>query len=658
VAELERSPAHPDPVRPEGSERLDEVLFDNPVVGVRIATVAGGGRIVRANRVFQQMLGYSEEELRERTFLDLTHPDDVPRNLELFEEVVAGTRESFRLEKRYLRKDGSVFWGRLTAYPLRAGAGPPTHLIGLVEDVTERKLAERQRLESAQRLRALLEAAVEAIVTIGEDGTIQSVNPATERLFGYAAGELVGQNVKILMPSPYRQEHDGYLARYRETGEKRIIGIGREVEGQRKDGTVFPVDLAVSEVRVGEERLFMGTIRDLTDRKLLEESLLQSQKMEAIGRLAGGVAHDFNTVLGTISGYAEMLRDAAAGDGSPIRHYAERIHRAAQRGADLTRQLLAFSRRQEVRPRWVDVEAIMAETGDMIRRLIGEDIALEQEVEPGLGQIAIDPGQLQQVLLNLAVNAADAMPRGGRLSLRWRAAELARETLTEGGALPAGPYAVLEVADTGVGMDEATRRRIFEPFFTTKERGKGTGLGLSTVFGIVQQWRGGITVASKLGAGTTFRVFLPGVEGAGAAVAETPPAPRTSVRGRPSERVLLVEDDDMFRGLVREVLARAGYEVLEARDPEEARSSCREAGASVDVLVSDVVMPGGSGVELAAELRSRFPGLRVVLMSGYSDEALASRDLDEAAADDFIEKPFSLDELLRRVRLVIERGGA
>ena len=656
MTEPERTHPPSDDRETAGLDRLDEVLFDNPVVGVRIASVSGGGRIVRANRTFRRMLGYSEDELRERTFLDVTHPDDVPRNRELFEELVAGRRDAFQIEKRYVRKDGSVFWGRLTVYPLRAAGGPPTHLIGLVEDVTERKAVERARLESAQRLEALLESAVEAIVTIGEDGVIQSVNRATERLFGYAAGELVGQNVKILMPSPYRQEHDGYLARYLATGEKRIIGIGREVEGRRKDGTVFPVDLAVSEVRVGEERLFMGTLRDLTDRKLLEESLLQSQKMEAVGRLAGGVAHDFNTLLGTISGYAEMLREATGEDGSPIRHYADMIHRAAARGADLTRQLLAFSRRKEVRPRPVDVEAVTAETAEMIRRLIGEDVALEHEVEAGLGPVAIDPGQLQQVLLNLAVNAADAMPRGGRLTLRWQRAELARETPTEGGALPAGAYAVLEVADTGIGMDEATRRRIFEPFFTTKERGKGTGLGLSTVFGIVQQWRGGIAVATRPGAGTTFRILLPEADGSRAAVAEAPPPPRAPARGRPSGRVLLVEDDDMFRGLVREVLARAGYEVVEARDPAEALTACGEGAGSVDLLVSDVVMPGGSGVELAAELRSRFPGLRVVLMSGYSDEALASRDLGERAADDFLEKPFSLDELLRRVRQVVEGG--
>ncbi|HEX6202209.1 MAG TPA: PAS domain S-box protein, partial [Thermoanaerobaculia bacterium] len=482
---------------------------------------------------------------------------------------------------------------------------------------------------------------------------IQSVNPSTERLFGYAPGELPGQKINVLMPSPYREEHDGYMERYLRTGEKRIIGIGREVEGRRKDGTVFPVDLAVSEVTIGDERLFMGTIRDLTERKLLEQSFLQSQKMEAVGRLAGGVAHDFNTLLGTITGYAEMLQNAVADREAPVRRYADRILQAARRGADLTRQLLTFSRRQEVRPRKIDVAMLTAETADMIRRLIGEDIAFEHRVEEGLA-VAIDPGQLQQVLLNLAVNAADAMPRGGRLAIEWRRVELARETPTEGGALAAGRYALLEVADTGIGMEEATRRRIFEPFFTTKETGKGTGLGLSTVFGIVRQWEGGITVATEPGAGTTFRIYLPQAETAAPAAAATPaaePAPPAAVAE--AETVLLVEDDTMFRGLVHEVLAAAGYEVLEAGDPEQALAVCAERHGDVDVLVSDLVMPGGSGADLAVALRARYPGLKVILMSGYSGDALASRQLDEAPADAFLEKPFPIDDLLRHIRGVL-----
>jgi PAS domain S-box-containing protein len=636
-------------------ELLRGALFDNPVVGVCVVDVAAGGRFVRSNATFQRMVGYTEEELRERTFFDITHPEDVAENRRLFELTVAGARSWFQLDTRYLRKDGSAFWGRLTVYPLRELGDPPAYLIGLVEDITEQKLVERQQSASARRLRAFLESAVDAIVTIRSDGAILSVNPAAERMFGYDAAELLGENVSILMPSPHREEHDRYLATYLETGEARILGIGREVEARRHDGTVFPVDLAVSELRLGDERLFMGTIRDLSERKLLEASLLQAQKMEAIGRLAGGVAHDFNTLLGTITGYSEMLRDAVPEESSTIRDHVERIHQAAGRGAALTRQLLAFSRRQEVRPRLVDPEALTAETGEMIRRLIGEDILFEHSVEAGVGAVAVDPGQLQQVLLNLAVNAADAMPRGGRLSVRWHREEVARELPTEAGPLPPGPYAVLEVEDNGVGMDEATRQRIFEPFFTTKETGKGTGLGLSTVFGIVRQWDGGITVESEPGAGTTFRLHFPAAEGGSVSEPRHPEVEDAAPCRGGSETVLLVEDDEMFRGLVQSVLEASGYRVLAAGDPEAAAALWTTASDGVDVLVSDLVMPGGNGAELAARLRSRHPGLRVILMSGYSDESLASRELDDATADAFLEKPFSVDRLLREIRLVLER---
>ena len=624
-------------------------------MGVRVVDVAAGGRFVRTNDTFQRMVGYTEEELRERTFFDILHPEDVAENRRLFEETVAGSRGSFQVEQRCVRKDGSIVWSRLTAYPLHEPEGAPTHLIGLVEDITERKLVERRQLESARRLESFLESAVDAIVTIGSDGVIQSVNPATERMFGYDAAELLGENVAILMPSPHREEHDRYLRRYLETGEARIIGIGREAEARRKDGTVFPVDLTVSELRLGDERLFMGTLRDLSERKLLEASLLQAQKMEAIGRLAGGVAHDFNTLLGTITGYSEMLRDALPEEASTIRDHVERIHQAARRGAALTRQLLAFSRRQEVRPRLVDPEALTAETGEMIRRLIGEDILFEHTVEAGVGAVAVDPGQLQQVLLNLAVNAADAMPRGGRLSVRWRREEVARELPTEAGPLPPGSYAVLEVEDSGVGMDAATRQRIFEPFFTTKETGKGTGLGLSTVFGIVRQWDAGITVESEPGAGTTFRLHFPAAEAVSVTEPRRPEVEDSAPCRGGSETVLLVEDDELFRGLVQSVLEASGYRVLAAADPESAGELCVAAPDGVDILVSDLVMPGGNGAQLAARLRLHHPGLRVILMSGYSDESLASRELDDATADAFLEKPFSVDRLLREIRRVLER---
>jgi PAS domain S-box-containing protein len=646
-----REPATP---RSDFDQRLQVELFENPVVGVRVVSIADGGRIIRANSTYQQMLGYGEEELQELTIFDLTHPDDLPRQRELFDDIVAGRRRAFQLEKRELRKDGSSLWLRLTVYPTLSKSGSRVH-VGLLEDITSCKDLEQARLETAQRLEAFLESAVDAIVTIDSNGTIETVNPATERLFGYQARELVGENVSLLMPSPHLEEHDSYIARYLEEGERRVVGSGREVEGRRKDGTTFPVDLAVSEVQVAGQRIFMGTLRDLTQRKLLEQSLLQSQKMEAIGRLAGGVAHDFNTLLGTITGYAEMLEAEVGAENPAALRVVERIQQAAHRGAELTRRLLAFSRRQEVRPRLVNVEAITSETAEMIRRLIGDDIAFESFVEPGLGAVFADPGQLQQVLLNLAINGADAMPRGGRLKISWSQAELARNTPMIGSSLPPGRYAVLEISDTGVGMDDLTRTRVFEPFFTTKEPGKGTGLGLSMVFGIVQQSRGGIALTSEPGRGTSFRVFLPAADGAAAVEPASSGAMKPACSDRPGETVLVVEDDDLFRGLMQEVLEGRGYTVLAAPHPHAALALCSaEATRGIHVLVSDMVMPGGSGMELAAEMRCRFPDLRVVLMSGYSNEELTARELDDSPADAFMQKPFPIEALLDNIRSVLE----
>jgi PAS domain S-box-containing protein len=474
-------------------------------------------------------------------------------------------------------------------------------------------------------------------------------------MFGYAPEELLGRNVKILMPAPWREEHDGYLANYRETGHARIIGIGRQVEGRRRDGSTFPLDLAVSEVRYGGEVFFLGTLRDISERVRLEGEYRQSQKMEAIGRLAGGVAHDFNTLLGTIRGYSELLLSAMRDEG--LRAHAEQIHRAALRGAQLTRQLLIFSRRQEIQARPVDLEKLLAELDVMLDRLIGEDVKLVRHVEPRLGQVWGDSGELHQVLLNLVVNACDAMPSGGSLSLSLSNLDASDEIPIEGGRLPPGAYVLLEVADTGMGMDGEVRRRIFEPFFTTKEPGKGTGLGLSTVHAIVRRSQGGIAVESQPGRGATFRVYLPCAvdaarqEAAPAGAPEKLAAAAVEDDGRSlAATILLVEDDDMFRGLLRQVVEREGYKVLAAENPAAALELVAAHGDTIHLMLSDVVMPGGTGVDLARQLGERSPETKVILMSGYTDDALASREADMTIADAFLEKPFATRDLLRVIR--------
>jgi len=517
----------------------------------------------------------------------------------------------------------------------------------------------------ARWFRAVLDAAVDGIVLIDPAGTIQSVNPAIERLFGYPSEDLIGRNVKMLMPAPWRQEHDGYLANYRETGEARIIGIGRQVEGQRRDGTTFPLDLAVSEVRHGGELFFLGTIRDITERLRLEAEIRQAQKMEAIGRLAGGVAHDFNTLLGTIRGYAEMLLEALPPD-ERLRRPVEQIHRAALRGAQLTRQLLIFSRRQDIQARDVDLEHLLADVEVLLDRLIGEDVELVRQVEPRLGLVWGDPGELHQVILNLIVNACDAMPAGGVLTLTLRNLEAEGELLVEGGRLPPGRYTLLQVADTGTGMDEEVRKRIFEPFFTTKEPGKGTGLGLSTVHAIVKRSRGGVAVESRPGAGATFQIYFPCVgEAAPAELASSAPPEGPAAAGEGSghegqRTVLLVEDDDMLRGLLHQVLESQDYRVLVAENPARALELAEAPDAEVWLLLSDMVMPGGTGADLAFKLAGRNPALRIILMSGYTDDALAHREADRSIADAFLEKPFATQELLRLLRELqsAKRGGS
>jgi PAS domain S-box-containing protein len=499
------------------------------------------------------------------------------------------------------------------------------------------------RLESVARTSAILDAAVDAIITINESGIIESANSAALEIFGCRTDEIVGSNVRTLMPSP---QNDAVIASYVQGGEGEMVGVDREVVGLRRNGTTFPMDLAVSEAHTPRGRLFIAVVRDLTDRKQLEEQLLQAQKMEAIGQLAGGVAHDFNNLLGAIQGSGELLMDRAP-EGDPFRRPAQRILDAAERGAALTQQLLAFSRRQVTRPEVIDLNDAIREMRDLVARLIGEDVQLELALrETGPMTVRTDGGQIGQVVMNLAVNASDAMPRGGHLAIATDTVDLRSSAASRLG-IPEGKYVVLSVVDSGSGIDAKTQRRIFEPFFTTKDRGKGTGLGLSTVYGIVNQNMGTITVDSKPGRGTRFRIYLP-------AVKESPktPAPASTVAALSTgtETILVVEDDELMRDLAREVLEMKGYEVFTAATPGEAlRIAERE---KIELLVTDVVMPGMNGIELAESLHKQHPDLRVLFMSGYTDTALKDRGVMDPGAH-FIRKPFKNKALTARVREIL-----
>ena len=636
----------------------------------------------------------------------------------------------------------------------------------------------RQSERDQVRARAIFESAVDGLIVIDEAGTIQSANPAALHLFGYELDEVLGQNVKLLMPEPHRSNHDDYIGNYFRTGEKQIIGKGREVEGRRRDGSVFPMDLAVSEIRSDGSCWFLGIVRDitirreteqalrrerdfaeslvetaqaivlvldaegnivrynrymeeisgvpldevrgknwfqtfiphterpkirglfdtallgaptrgnvnpiqtkdgeqrdiewfdtvlrdsegnvtgilavgqdLTPRRQLEEQVRQAQKLEAIGRLAGGVAHDFNTLLGSIAGYAEILTERLE-DEPELLKAAQQIFRATERGAALTRQLLAFSRRQVLRPKVVDLNEVVRDMEGLLQRLVDAGADLVQSLTDERLPVRVDATQIEQVIMNLVINACDAMPDGGRIEIATRRGN----ELNSCGDCQ-GSCCQLRVTDTGIGMDESTRDRIFDPFFTTKDVGKGTGLGLATVYGIVTQSHGRVRVESRPGEGSTFVICFPHAANETEDVAPPPPLiPRPRVRGH--ETVLLVEDDPMFRELLAEVLEKRGYQVWVAENADQALELCRRDESFPELLVSDISMPGEmSGSELASVLRQECEALPVLLMSGYTDETVPPDEMgSNGGASRFIQKPFSTSDFVAAVRELLDAG--
>ena len=583
-------------------------------------------------------------------FLDTVHPEDRDLVAKAYADSVA-SRTRYDIVHRLLMKDGRVKYVNEQGETTYDDEGQPLRSIGTVQDVTERKRAELEAQRERDRVNTIMEASPVAMVRVVKDGRIDFANAAAAKLLGFRRDAI--EQLTYNAPEWGITDWDGGPFPEDQLPFAQVMRTGQPVsanhaitwpDGRRVLLSIRGAPLLDSAGKV--EGAVFG-IEDATDRRRMEDQLRQAQKLEAVGRLAGGVAHDFNNLLTAIlSGSDELLEKLREPD--PLREEASLIHEAAFRAAALTRQLLIFSRKQVVQPRVIDLWGVVTSLERMLRRLIGEDVELKTAGVPG-GLVKVDPGQMEQVIVNLAVNARDAMPRGGRLTIETSVQDLAEDAVGRHVALAPGRYVLLAVSDTGCGMTPEVQSHLFEPFFTTKEAGKGTGLGLSTVYGIVTQAGGHVWAYSEPGKGSAFKVYLPlvGEE----APAATGDEAGSAVHG--TETVLVVEDEPVVRRLVVRVLGSAGYTVLEASDGVEALEVAAAAG-DIAALVTDTVMPRMGGEELAAELRRTRPGIRVLFMSGYTEQSFTlEQEIDEGST--FLQKPFTATGLARRVRELIDR---
>ena len=625
-----------------------------------IVTIDHRGDVLDFNPAAERVFGYQRAEVIGQPMVDLIipqrHREDhrrgLARYLETGEERVIGQR----LEMSAVRSNGAEFPVELTITRV-AGSGPPV-FTGFLRDITDRRKAEAELRRTLSLLSATLESTTDGILVVDQAGRIVSLNRKFADMWRIPQEILASRDDDraIAFVLSQLKDAEAFVSKVRELYAQPDAESFDVLDF--KDGRVFE-RYSMPQRIDGESVGRVWSFRDVTARKQTEtalrdseDQLRQSQKMDAIGRLAGGVAHDFNNLLTVILGYGEQLLDRLE-PGNSQRRAVEEIHKAAERAAALTRQLLAFSRKQLLESKSLDLNRTAAATAELLRRLIGEDIDLSLTLDPSLGRVFADEHQIQQVIMNLAINARDAMPGGGRLTLATANADLDDSDTVQHLPLPPGRYVTLLVGDTGIGMDAETRARVFEPFFTTKELGKGTGLGLATVYGIVKQSGGYIWVDSEPGHGTVFRVYLPRHEVASPTDAMAVPSPAAEPLPGGHETLLLVEDEAMVRELMRGTLERQGYQVLCAGSGREALAVASAHGAPLDLLVTDVVMPGMRGPDLSARLLPAHPRLRVLFMSGYADDAALHHGVREGQAA-FLQKPFTRAALVHKVREVLD----
>jgi two-component system, cell cycle sensor histidine kinase and response regulator CckA len=611
-----------------------------------IAVVDMQGNRIYNSLSYQRVLGYSAGELKNSSSFEQIHPEDRER-------VKEGAAEARRtgvgrpMEYRFRHKDGTWRVLESTASVIRNSAGDPDRLVIVNRDVTDRKLAADALQRSEMGFRSVVADAPYGIFKANLSGKILMVNPALEKMLGYTSeDELLKVN---LASGIYR-----HSAEYQKISELFLRDHkfkDAEVEWKRKDGAFITVRCSGWPIKDESGTDMEVFAEDVTERRVLERQLRMAQKMEAVGRLSGGIAHDFNNLLGVIIGYIQVMK-RNLDPGQPSYEYAEEIEKAGKRAVALTRQLLAFSRQQVLEPVILNLNTLMSEMEKMLPRLIGEDIQLNLILDPVIGQVKADPGQIEQVVMNLAVNARDAMPDGGELTIRTANAELDAVFVSEHPGSIAGRYVLLAVMDTGMGMDPETQAQIFEPFFTTKGRDRGTGLGLATVYGVVKQSNGYIVVESEKGKGALFKVYLPRIEEPVPAKIESVTAPPTA---RGSETILLVEDAEPLRMLARLFLNENGYHVLTAADGAEAQLVAAQTPGPIHLLLTDVVMPGINGRVLAERLAPLHPAMKVLYMSGYTDSFIAGHGVLEEGIH-LLHKPFTEDALIRKIRELLDAG--
>jgi len=619
------------------------LAMDSAING--LAILDARGKYIYVNPAYARMIGNTNREaMVGKSWREISASGDVA-------PVASEIREALKQHGKWFgpltvpHGDGTA-----VAMEMAITTLPDGGTICVSGDITERVSAQRERAETEIKYRKLIEqvAAISYIAEIGVNGQWYYVSPQIETMFGYSAEEWLSNSKDWIRYIPIDDHPIVYAA---EENSARGEPFQAEYRITRKDGNVIWVSDTAVVVRGSDSHPIMeGLIVDITDRKMLENQLLQARKMEAVGRLAGGVAHDFNNLLTIIKGYVEMAMQRCL-DRPELHSDIRRIEDAADRAVTLVRQLLAFSRKQVLRPKILDLNAIVMNLDQLLRRLMGENIAMKTFVSKDVGAIKADPGQIEQVIMNLVVNARDALPDGGRILIETSNVELDSAYARDHTVVRPGPYVLLAVTDTGIGMTADTAAHIFEPFYTTKESGRGTGLGLSTVYGIVKQSGGYIWVYSELGKGTTFKVYLPRVKDAVQAPAAEMPA-STARKGH--ETILLVEDEPDVRELTQMVLTERGYRVIEALTPEDAERLAGNNGAEIHLLLTDVVMPGMSGRELAKRLTGRYPHLRVLYMSGYTYNVIAQDGTLEEGIS-FLQKPFTPQVLTQKVRESLDR---